>query len=121
VQVKSWNGNIDNANWIEYLATPGTSRLPVGAACHLQRRRRRGPHQDAGSDDLGARVTVPAGTTALGSGPTTAITIGLTKWSEMAIDSGNFRNWAGIHFVDVNRHGVKVGHNALDKASSYWS
>ncbi|HKO84841.1 MAG TPA: hypothetical protein VJ140_09850, partial [Actinomycetota bacterium] len=45
-----------------------------------------------------------------------------TKWSEKATDSGNSRNWAGIHFVDANRHGVevgrKVGRNALDKASS---
>ena len=43
----------------------------------------------------------------------------------MAIDSGNSRNWAGIHFVDANRDGVevgrKVGRNALDKASRYWS
>jgi hypothetical protein len=111
---------LDNANWIEYLATrhipttcrgrmaPSAAPPPRSSPGCWQRRPRR-------------RVTVPAGTTALGSGPTTAITIGLTKWSEMAIDSGNFRNWAGIHFVDVNRHGVKVGHNALDKASSYWS
>jgi hypothetical protein len=34
-----------------------------------------------------------------------------------ALDSGNSRHWAGIH-VEVGR---KVGHNALDKASSYWS
>jgi len=60
-----------------------------------------------------------------GPGPTTSITIGLTKFSEMAIDSGNSRMWAGIHFIDANRHGVdtgrKVGGNALDKAQRFWS
>jgi hypothetical protein len=80
-----------------------------------------------GSDDFGARVTIPAGKTVPGSGPgpTSAVTIGLTRWSEIAIDSGNSRTWAGIHFVDANRHGVdvsrKVGRNAVDKASSYWN
>ena len=126
VQIKSWNGTIDGANWIPYLATPlhpdylsGHATFSGAAAEVLTRM--------LGSDDFGARVTIPAGKTVPGSGPgpTTAITIGLTKWSEMAIDSGDSRNWAGIHFVDANRHGVevgrKVGRNALDKASSYWS
>jgi vanadium-dependent haloperoxidase-like protein len=108
IQIKSWNGTIDGATWIPYLATPahpdylsGHATFSGAAAEVLTRM--------LGSDDFGARVTIPAGRTVPGSGPgpATAITIGSTRWSEMAIDSGNSRNWAGIHFVDANRHGSR--------------
>jgi hypothetical protein len=79
------------------------------------------------SDDFGAAVTFPAGTSKFESGavPATDVTLRWATYSEAANQAGLSRRYGGIHFdqgdLDARSAGRRVARLAWAKAQSYIS
>jgi hypothetical protein len=135
-QVRAWGGPyqgtrvIDGADWFPYQAsTFPTPPFPEYSSGHST-------FSSAGaeilklfteSDDFGASVKFPAGSSKFETGavPATDVTLRWETFSEAANQAGLSRRYGGIHFeqgdLDARFAGHRVARQAWDKAQSYIS
>jgi hypothetical protein len=135
-QVRAWGGPyqgtrlMDGADWLPYQAlTFPTPPFPEYSSGHST-------FSAAGaeilklfteSDDFGASVTFPAGSSKFESGvvPATDVTLRWATFSEAANQAGFSRRFGGIHFeqgdLDARNAGRRVARQAWAKAQSYIS
>jgi hypothetical protein len=80
-----------------------------------------------GSDDFGASATLAAGSSKIEPGitPSTDITLSWATFSEAAMEAGMSRLFGGIHFMDGNLQGQKMGRKVgalvWQKAQTYFN
>ena len=134
-QVNAWAGpylgtqSITGASWRPYqvatFVTPpfaeyvsGHSTFSASAAEVLKR--------FTGSDVFGKSVTIGAGTSRVepGTVPANDLTLSWATFTDAADEAGSSRRYGGIHFLDGDLEGRRVGHligaAALKKANSFF-
>jgi hypothetical protein len=115
-----------NEAWRSYLATPAFAEFPSGhstfsasAATVLR--------LFTGTNYFGYEVTIPAGSSKIEPGMTPAhdITLEWQDLSDAAEQAGLSRMIGGIHFLNGNEEGLKLGrklgHLVWDKVQQFWN
>lgn len=112
-------GKIDGANWTPYLPTPpfaehvsGHSTFSAAAAESMR--------LFTGSERLGAKVVIRAGSSTIEPGTTPADDVTLTwaTFSEAAEQAGLSRRYGGIHFENADLAGRALGRQV---AAAVWA
>jgi hypothetical protein len=130
--VRAWGGPfqgtrlIPGDTWRAYITTPPFAEYVSGhstfsaASAEILR-------SFTGSDDFGAQVTFPAGSSRIEPGlvPRAPVTLAWRTFSEAADEAGMSRRYGGIHFEDGDLEGQTMGRRigalVWEKAQGYFA